>query len=674
MDFYDKECEVKTYGRFSQLPPGSVSPAAWLQRFGEVNADAWLLMQARDKDPEVYGTYWNRFKEVKHYWDTAPDYTSYFGDGLVRYARMFPKTKLAREVGPWVKRVVASQDADGYLGAFVKTARWKMALEVFTTSLMMEVLLYRFETTGERKLLGSAQRAAAHLLKHWRKDGKKKALCVYSGHGAILIRPILKLYALTGRKEYLNFAREQLGLVGRQKAYLAYYPSAKRAKAQGKPVTYDVCANQHNAVESEHVGLPAILYEYDGDKSLLRASEAAWLMMQNHLAFDGTPHGNEGMVHTGPRENCEQCGAVEWLYTSHVLVRTAGDVKYADAAEVAMYNGYPAPRAADAMTLAYMHSPNQLVASQWSRAQFDDPDRLHSAQYYSTAQWPLCCNVNGPRGLPQFVESMVLRSENGKGLAVAYYGPCEARTTVEGAGEGAVEVALRMETEYPFEDEVRVTVSPRREAWFPIEFRIPGWCRSAKVTVNGEAAGGVKPGEYLRIRRRWRPDDRVVLRFDVPIRLETFPGTGIREAGYAVRRGPLAYALDVPARWRPLKKPWKKGPGKRPVSFELFPAKGAAWNFALCVDPKRPEKSFELTRLKAPAGSRPWEHAPIGLKVAARQVQNWLIEGDADHPMTPGLPFKPMKLAKTATTLTLVPFGFTRLRMSFLPLVPGGKK
>ncbi len=653
-------------GDFSKLKPlaaGRVLPEGWLREWGQVNADGWLLMQAKNKTPLVIGTFWRRFKKVRFFWDNAPDYSAYFGDSLVRYAALLPDSKLAGMVDAWVDKILKSQDADGYIGGFIPQARWRMALEIFSDALIMEVLLQRYMQSGDRKLLAAVEKSAGCIIGHWRREGRTKNLAIYSGHGAILIRPLLQLHEITGREKYLSVSREIMDKCGRQRDYLRYYDAVRRAKSLGRPCTYDACSNQHNAVESEHVGLPAILYEHGGEQDMLRASQAAWTMLaKNHLSFDGTPHGNEGMLRTGPRENSEQCGAVEWMDAGHALLRATGMVQYADAVERAMFNGYPAPRTPDGMMVAYMHTPNQLVASQWSKPQFDDPDRLHSAQYFSTAHWPLCCNVNGPRGWAHFVESMIML--RGGTPTVVYYGPCRAAIDLPTGP-----VVIEVKTAYPFEDEVRVEVSPATPAAFAMEFRIPSWCSAATVKVNGKSASArPKPGTFLRIRRKWSAGDVVCIRFDVPIEIDEFKETGIREAGFAVKRGPLVFALPVKAIRKPLPKPWKKGPGKQ-ISFELLPDPKCAWNYAMVLNHRRPGESFELVQLHAPANAKPWEHAPLGLRVRARRVLNWHIEGDAEHPLTPGLPFTPMKLAAKVETITLVPFGFTRLRMSYLPAV-----
>jgi hypothetical protein len=44
------------------------------------------------------------------------------------------------------------------------------------------------------------------------------------------------------------------------------------------------------------------------------------------------------------------------------------------------------------------------------------------------------------------------------------------------------------------------------------------------------------------------------------------------------------------------------------------------------------------------------------------------MDGEPDHPMTPGLPYKPMSLADQEEIITLVPFGCTHLRLAYLPV------
>jgi uncharacterized protein len=649
---------VVSYARLHPLPPGSIRPAGWLRQYAEMNANAWLLRYARARDPEVYGKFWHRNPSAKVTFDennvtqVLCDYTAYFADGLLHYAALLPDSPLAAEAEPWMDQLLASQDADGYLGAFQPQARWQHWLEIFSQALTLEALLHRYELTGERRLLDACERAAQLQLAAWFRPGPQANPGIFSGHGSIVVRALAKLYALTGQRAYLATAAEILAKYGRMNEFLH---------------TADGLRFQHNSVGSEHAGLPAVLYEYSGDPMLLEASRAAWEQMaQYHLAVDGSPHGNEDMQFRGPLHNCEHCGCVDWTYSTNALARMTGEVKYADAAERAMYNAYPAAKSVDGMTVAYMHTPNQLVASEWSQPHgWTSPDWCASRQHYHSAHEPLCCNVNGPRGLPYFAEWLVMRS--GSGLAFVYYAPCQVEADLAQAGR----VTLLVDTDYPFEDEVRIELRLEHPAAFPLRLRIPGWCSGAEVSVGGGASGeSARPGTYAMLERTWHDGDRVTLHFDCPIRLEKWERSefGVRAGGVAVMRGPLTFALPVAEDWQPFTAP-AHGPGQQLESYRVLPAENAAWNYALLLDQEHPEESLELARLPRPAGSRAWENAPFGLRARAHRVLNWRLQGEADHIMTPLMPFNPLQLADEVEEVTLVPFGFTHLRMTYLPTV-----
>lgn len=644
---------------FAPLKPGSVRPEGWLARYVDINAGGWVLAYAKAKMPEVYGRYTHRtanpdlgFTDHDE-WVDAPDYGAYFGDGLVHYAQLRPGSEAAAYARDWVAELLGSQDRNGYIGAFVPEARWRCWLEIFSQAVLLNALLYRYEATGAPEILAACERSAGLIIEVWRHPPEKYRPGIFSGHGSIVIRPMRTLYGLTGNEIYRQFAREVLDRHGQVKAFLG---------------SANAIAHGHNAVQGEHAGFPADVYECTGDAELLKASKAAWQMMQPFLAIDGTPYGNEVIYNTGSRVNCEHCGAVEWMITSNVLARVTGEVKYADAVERAMYNGYPAPKSPDGMTVGYMHSPNQLIASEWSGPHDNDGDQdwWASRQHYSTAHEPLCCNANGPRGLPFFIEAMAART--GQGLVVTYYGPCTVETALPQAGQ----VRLGIDTAYPFEDEVRISVDPEREGVFPLRLRIPGWCAGAAVEVNGKAEGiEARPGTFAVLDRRWTRGDRVVLRFDHRVRLvwRKRPEFRVRERCAAIERGPLVYSLPVAEDWRQFEPP-AHGPGRDIKAYRLFPKQDAAWNYALLIDDKEPERSVVVTR-NARALQRPWAwEAPVALEVKARRVLNWRMEGDPEHPRTPGFPFSPMQLADQVETVRLVPFGCTRLRMTYLPVLP----
>jgi DUF1680 family protein len=663
---------AKSLSRFTLLSPGSISPEGWLGEYALIVADSWLLRRARCQEPGIYDPLWNRLGEDDiHQGETGALEVAYFSDALVRNASMLPRSSLAMEVEPWIERALASQDEDGYLGVYDPPLRWtedvsdigEDGYEIFSIGHVIEALIHRYESTGDPRLLSSCERSADTVILAWNRRAGNVDTSNFGFHSPYVLRAMVKLYSLTSDERYASFARQLLDRFGRVEAYLQYGDDRKKSEAASRPRRVrDKVKWEHNVIEAMQVGLPIVQYEFTGDRELLKASLAAWENMQDHLSVDGSPAGNEAIIWNGPRDGCEHCGAVQWMITGHELARITGEVKYADGVERAMYNAYPAAKSVDGMLVAYIHSANQLAASDWSSPHLGNRDGRESKEYFSSSHKPLCCNLNSPRAVPYFVGSMVMAADDG--LAILYYGPCRVETEIRSVGK----VVLRIETDYPFEDEVRVAVDPEQPMDFALNLRIPGWCESVALTLNGGPLPvQATPGEFAIVRREWHQGDELALSFETPIRLVEFPETHSRVKGVAVQKGPLTFALPVAEDWQPHDATRTRPLKDKTTSYQILPAADAAWNYALVLEEGEIEKSFTLTPNPVPTKSRPWEHPPWGLNVKARRVLKWGMEGDEEHPMTPGLPYKPMQLSDEVTTVTLVPFGFTRLRVAFLP-------
>jgi uncharacterized protein len=75
--------------------------------------------------------------------------------------------------------------------------------------------------------------------------------------------------------------------------------------------------------------------------------------------------------------------------------------------------------------------------------------------------------------------------------------------------------------------------------------RIPGWVKSAKVSVNEKSVEGAKSGQYLAIRRQWSPDDTVMLKFPMTTEvLASNPRISENRGRVAVQRGPMVYCME----------------------------------------------------------------------------------------------------------------------------------
>jgi DUF1680 family protein len=109
-------------------------------------------------------------------------------------------------------------------------------------------------------------------------------------------------------------------------------------------------------------------------------------------------------------------------------------------------------------------------------------------------------------------------------------------------------VTLTQTTDYPWDGAIGIRVDPAAPADFALRLRIPGWCRSASLTVNGEAVdlAGMTERGYAQIRRRWRAGDQVSLKLDMPAeRVRAHPDVRADQGRVALKRGPIVYCLEA---------------------------------------------------------------------------------------------------------------------------------
>ncbi len=127
-----------------------------------------------------------------------------------------------------------------------------------------------------------------------------------------------------------------------------------------------------------------------------------------------------------------------------------------------------------------------------------------------------------------------------EGLDIHQY----ATGTISGRLDDGTPTRVSVETDYPWDGIVDITVDePGDRAW-ELAIRVPAWAREgAEVEVDGKAQP-VSPG-YVRITRTWHSGDRVQLRLPLQPRL-TWPDPRVDalRGTVAVERGPLVYCLE----------------------------------------------------------------------------------------------------------------------------------
>jgi DUF1680 family protein len=127
-------------------------------------------------------------------------------------------------------------------------------------------------------------------------------------------------------------------------------------------------------------------------------------------------------------------------------------------------------------------------------------------------------------------------------VAVHLYGDSTARLDVAGR-----KVHLTQTTRYPWDGAVTIAVEAEAPTRFTLHLRIPGWCRKAALSVNGEAIdpSSVTERGYAAIARDWASGDRIRLDLDMAVeQLRAHPEVRQDAGRIALMRGPLVYCLE----------------------------------------------------------------------------------------------------------------------------------
>ena len=268
-----------------------------------------------------------------------------------------------------------------------------------------------------------------------------------------------------------------------------------------------------------------------------------------------------------------------------------------------------------------------------------------------------CCPHNYGMAWPCFAENLWHATAD-NGLAANLYA---ASSVTAKAGAHGQTVTIKQTTEYPFGDTVHLAFMAAQPTAFPLYLRVPGWCDGATVHVNGKpVAIKAAPGSYLIVRRTWKTGDQVALHLPMTVKLRKWT---TNQNSVSVDRGPLSYSLLIGEKWDRY-----AGTAQWP-EYAVYPQ--SAWNFGLVVDEAHPAHSFTVSHKPGPVAANPFTHetAPVTLTAQAKKIPNW--QTDAKHVIEPLQP-SPVRSDEAAETVTLIPMGAARLRLTSFPTIGDG--
>ncbi|MEN8155624.1 MAG: beta-L-arabinofuranosidase domain-containing protein [Bacteroidota bacterium] len=678
-----------------ELPVGSTTPLGWIKdHIIEDYENGWITNVEK---MSAEGDWWQRPGRIELLGDygkspfyqpyvehlgahAGGEYQAHWIDNLCRLGWDCGMEECRTKASEAVSAILEHIPENGYIGVassemqFTNVSLAFSEYELWSFGEHLYALMTYYQRTGERDVLDACIKAADLFVDTF-DPGREGHTELYGLWWATVIYSLSELHGYTGNDRYLAMAEYMM-------------PTFMKALKWDTPTVEQHGVSGHSAGLGVALKAELALYHRNGDPALLENINLIEEQVHTtHLLPNGSPSGHgESLRGKGPYVHMELCDPFWWVWHWTEMLKLTGDPRYADMAEKAAFNALPAARSKDGKTIQYFSCQNQITTSK----HVDQEKTAHRIRH----AWD-CCHSNSSRILPIMAANSVLKGEDGA-VNMVYYGPFKSSFELKGAS-----VRLTNRTNYPFEEITSVLINTDRPVKFPLRLRVPGWCREAMAKVGDKTYMCEESSKgWIEIERRWSDGDVVELSLPMEIKVEKHRfNSDIRlvpdqqldgewAEAVTVERGPLLYSLSVPEE---IRKPVTIM-GKERGGFECMAAVDGPWNYALLLDKEDPAYSFTIVSNLQQDTGFVWENPPVTLQVKAARVPEWRctdqqLSGivpaeefdrwseEKRHRMhdrrwlAPDLPTPGFEIAEETETLTLIPHGFTLLRMTYLPWV-----
>lgn len=452
--------------------------------------------------------------------------------------------QLRKTTAEMIREIAATQEPSGYLNTYYvddkKPERMlyptqERGHELYCLGHMLQGAIAYYRATGDPTLLNAGMRFVDDfLIPNYGPGQNQKG--IVSGHPEIEMA-LIELYRTTGKHTYVDLAGyilhgdERIPLTPQQTTYMfCGIPFTSRSRLEGHAVRamYACCGATDYYLET-------------GDPAYWKTLNVLWQDLTEHQLYVtggvGARESGEsfGDAYELPNARAygESCAAIGNMMWNWRMLAASGEARFTDVIERALYNGINSGMSLDGKTYCY-RNPLAFDPSGDSSDRHSPEGRIRNPWYDTT-----CCPPNLERtfaSLPGY-----FYSTDADGVYVHLYDNSEMNWHLQD-GTG---LKIRQKTNYPWNGDVAIMVSPETPSEFTVYVRIPGWSVKNTVNVNGRALGGAKSGEYLAIRRRWSANDRIDLTFDMTTHLlKANPAVDEDRGRVAFQRGPLVFCME----------------------------------------------------------------------------------------------------------------------------------
>ena len=441
-----------------------------------------------------------------------------------------PDPELEKKADEWIDKFAAAQQPDGYINTFYTLTgldkRWTNMdkHEMYCAGHMIEAGVAYYQATGKRKLLDVCIRMTDHMMSQFG-PGKRHWV---PGHEEIELA-LVKLYQTTQEQKYLDFAYWLLEERGHGHGTMG-------DEGKWDPVYYqDIVPVRRLTDISGHAVRCMYLYCGMADVAALK-NDTGYIAAIDRLWDDvvhrnmyitggiGSSRDNEGFTEDYDLPNldayCETCASVGMVLWNQRMNQLTGDSKYIDVLERSLYNGALAGISLGGDRFFYVNP-------------LESKGDHHRQEWYGCA----CCPSQLSRFLPSIGNYIYASSDDA--LWVNLYIGNTGQIRI-----GETDILLTQETDYPWDGSVKLTISTSQPLEKEIRLRIPNWCKTYDLSINGKRINVSEEKGYAVI-KDWKSQDVIALDMDMPVEIVAAdPHVKENFDKRAIQRGPLVYCME----------------------------------------------------------------------------------------------------------------------------------
>ena len=638
--------------RYMELPLGTIKPEGWLKL--QLQAQVTGLTGHLDEVyPSVVGARNAWLGGDGDAWERGP----YWIDGLLPLAYILDDKDLKAKAQVWVEAILGSQKEDGYFGPDTDRdpepgLQRNNSHDWWPKMVALKIIKQYYMATRDTRVIPFLDKYFRYQLKMLPKYPLDNWTFWGAQRGGDNLEVVLWLYNLTGEKYLLELGE----LIHSQSTrWSEYFYDGEILRT---PNTLH-CVNLGQGFKE-----PVIYYQQKKDPKLLEAMRRGEKVIHDYLGMPtGLWAGDELINYADPTRGSELCTAVEMMFSLEEMLRITGDTHWADYLERVAYNALPTQVTDDFTARQYFQQTNQVECTRNTMRNFSTPHD-DTDQVFGILNGYPCCTSNMHQGWPKFTQNLWYATDDG-GLAALVFAP----SSVDAVVADGVKVNVKEETFYPFDEEVKLTVSfPDKKvkgAYFPLKFRIPSWCSEPVVKVNGQKYDSVaSAGEVVTLRKNWAKGDVVTI--ELPMKITC--GQWYDRAA-VIERGPLVYALKMEEIWT--RKEFKPEERVRYGEWYYEVTSPSKWNYCFSrqdISEKNLPEKFKLVRTGADRNLYPWnvENSPLVIKCSAREMLDWTKYRGS----TGQIPYFTQQGRNLGVeeSIELIPYGCTTLRITEFPV------